>query len=275
MNEEKCAHSEVISIEISKIALNPNQPRKSFSDEGIIKLADSIRQFGIIQPLTVRKTQDGYELVAGERRLRAAKELGMVNVPCILSSASDQQSAELAIIENLMREDLTIFEEAEAIEVLIDTYGLTQEKIASKLSVSQSYIANKLRLLRLSKEEREIIIRSKLTERHARALLRIYNDIERQRALETIIKEEMNVTRAEELVDKITLKSKPSESKKRTYKSIGSFYEAISRAISAIESSGVKIKSRRIESDRYTELTILVPKESEGELIKSDALAKA
>ena len=260
MNEEKGLWREVLSIEVSKIALNPNQPRKSFSDEGIIKLADSIRQFGIIQPLTVRKTTDGYELVAGERRLRAAKELGMSSVPCILSGANDQQSAELAIIENLMREDLTIFEEAEAIEVLIDTYGLTQEKIAAKLSVSQSYIANKLRLLRLSREEREIILRSKLTERHARALLRIYDDIERQRALEAIIKEEMNVSRAEELVDKITLKSKPDEIKKRTYKSIGSFYDAINRAISAIENSGVKVKSRRVEGDSYTELTILVPK---------------
>lgn len=265
MNEEKSVLGEVILVEVSKIALNPNQPRKSFSDEGIIKLADSIRQFGIIQPLTVRKTADSYELVAGERRLRAAKELGMTSVPCIINSASDQQSAELAIIENLMREDLTIFEEAEAIEVLIDTYGLTQEKIATKLSVSQSYIANKLRLLRLSHEEREIILRSKLTERHARALLRIYDDIERQRALEVIIKEEMNVSRAEELIDKITLKSKPDEAKKRTYKSIGSFYDAINRAISAIENSGVKIKSRRVESDNYTELTILVPKSTEAE----------
>lgn len=265
MNEEKSVLGEVILVEVSKIALNPNQPRKSFSDEGIIKLADSIRQFGIIQPLTVRKTADSYELVAGERRLRAAKELGMTSVPCIINSASDQQSAELAIIENLMRENLTIFEEAEAIEVLIDTYGLTQEKIATKLSVSQSYIANKLRLLRLSHEEREIILRSKLTERHARALLRIYDDIERQRALETIIKEEMNVSRAEELIDKITLKSKPDEVKKRTYKSIGSFYDAINRAISAIENSGVKIKSRRVESDNYTELTILVPKSAEIE----------
>lgn len=273
MNEEKGLWREVLSIETSKIALNPNQPRKSFSDEGIIKLADSIRQFGIIQPLTVRKTTDGYELVAGERRLRAAKELGMSSVPCILSGANDQQSAELAIIENLMREDLTIFEEAEAIEVLIDTYGLTQEKIAAKLSVSQSYIANKLRLLRLSREEREIILRSKLTERHARALLRIYDDIERQRALEAIIKEEMNVSKAEELVDKITLKSKPDEVKKRTYKSIGSFYDAINRAISAIENSGVKIKSRRVEGDSYTELTILVPKcaEPSGALLEQSA----
>ena len=261
MNESKELWGEVLSIEVSKINVNPNQPRKSFSDEGIIKLADSIRQFGIIQPLVIRKTSDEYELVSGERRLRAAKELGMKYVPCILNSASDQRSAELAIIENLMREDLTIFEEAEAIEVLIDTYGLTQDKIASKLSVSQSYIANKLRLLRLSKEEREIILRSKLTERHARALLRIYDEKERQNALEAIIKAELNVSATEEMIDRIVTKTPIIKPQKRSYKSIDTFYDAISRAISTIENSGVKIKSRKIESDAYTELTIIIPKE--------------
>ncbi len=263
MKEEKEAYGEIFSIEVSKIVANPNQPRKRFEEDGIIKLADSIRQFGIIQPLTVRQVSEGYELVSGERRLRAAKELGLERVPCIFSDINDEKSAEVAIIENLMREDLTIFEEAEAIEVLIDTYNLTQEQIASKLSVSQSYIANKLRLLRLSKEERDLIAKNKLTERHARSLLRIYNESERTRALEAIIKGEFNVSQTEEYIDKLLAKSKPSEAKKRAFKSIGGFYEAINRAISAIENSGIKIKSRKIESDSFTELTIIVPKEAE------------
>ncbi len=255
---------EVYSIEVSKIAPNPNQPRKIFTDDAILKLADSIRQFGIMQPLTVRKVNDSYELISGERRLRAAKELGMAFVPCLVSSVSDQASAEMAIIENLMREDLNIFEQAEAIEVLIDTYSMTQEGIAKKLSVSQSFIANKLRLLRLSKDEREKIIANNLTERHARALLKIYAPDLREKVLGTIISQGLNVAKAEELIEKAISGSDEEKPKKRAYKTIDSFYESLSRAISMASNSGIKIKSRKIENDSYTELTILIPKEEEA-----------
>lgn len=253
-------------IEVSKIVPNPNQPRKDFADEAILKLADSIRQYGIIQPLTVRQTGDGYELISGERRLRASKELGMETVPCVIMNVNEMKSAEMSIIENLLREDLNIFEQAHAIETLIDTYDLTQEQIAKKLSNSQSFIANKLRLLRLGDEEREKILKNNLTERHARALLRIYDVDTRRKVLDKIIEEGLNVTKSEELIEKIILSSKmeaaetSATSSMRTYKDVKSFYSAIERAIDLIKNSGVNIKSRRIENDEFTEFTILIPK---------------
>jgi ParB family chromosome partitioning protein len=168
-----------------------------------------------------------------------------------------------------MREDLTIFEEAEAIEALIDTHKQTQEKIAQRLSVSQSYIANKLRLLRLSSEERAMILRSGLAERHARALLRIKDDKLREKALEDIISKELNVQEAEQHIEGLLSfvdKSTKDNTKTQSYKSIDSFYDAITRAITLVENSGLKIKQRRIENDAYTEITILVPKSKENQV---------
>ena len=260
MEEKTKKDEKVEQISVNLIAPNPNQPRKAFDEDGILKLADSIRQFGIIQPLVVRKTGELYELVAGERRLRAAKELGLKDVPCIVSSITEIASAEISIIENLLRQDLNIFEQASAIQVLIDTYGLTQEQVAEKLSNSQSFVANKLRLLRLSNSEREKILASSLSERHARALLRIFDPQEREKVLNQIIEESLNVSKTEELIDSIVKKEKNAP-QKRYYKDVSSFYIAISRAIDQASSSGFKIKSRKIENDSFTELTILIPKE--------------
>lgn len=257
---------QIWSLPVSKICPNPNQPRKIFSEEAIIKLADSIRQFGIIQPLSVRAIGDGYELVAGERRLRAAKELGMDYVPCVICNINEEKSAEISIIENLIREDLNIFEQASAIQTLIDTYGLTQEQIATKLSNSQSFVANKLRLLRLSQNEREKILENKLSERHARALLRIYDPELREKVLNKIISEGMNVARSEEEIDKIIARLNPHKAKKAAvYKDIGSFYSAINRAIDMVTNSGIRVKSRRVENENYTEFTILIPREAEDD----------
>ena len=254
-------NQEIQQIEVTRIAPNPNQPRKVFNEDSIIRLADSINQYGIIQPLTVRKTGDTYELVAGERRLRAAKELGLSHVPCVVISINEEKSAEISIIENLIREDLNIFEQAEAIEALIDTYGLTQEQIASKLSNSQSFVANKLRLLRYSAKERDIILKNNLTERHARALLRILDMNSRAKLLDKIIAEHLNVSAAEELIEAhLSQDNAEAKQEKRTYKSVNSFYSAINRAIDTIKNSGIDIKSRRVEGDEFTELTILVPK---------------
>ena len=273
-NKKPSEDTMIYQIEVSKIVPNPNQPRKEFADEAILKLADSIRQYGIIQPLTVRQTGDGYELISGERRLRASKELGMETVPCVIMNVNEMKSAEMSIIENLLREDLNIFEQAHAIETLIDTYDFTQEQIAKKLSNSQSFIANKLRLLRLGDEEREKILKNNLTERHARALLRIYDTDTRRKVLDRIIEEGLNVTRSEELIEKIIVSSKieardniPQSVK--TFKDVKSFYLAIDRAIDSVKNSGINIKSRRIENDEFTELTILIPKtEAPRELVK-------
>ena len=260
---ESEAGQKIHSIETGKITANPNQPRKVFTDDAIIKLADSIRQYGMIQPITVRKTGENYEIISGERRLRAAKELGMECVPCVIMDINEEKSAEISIIENLIREDLNIFEQAQAIETLIDTYNLTQEEIARKLSNSQSFVANKLRLLRLSSSEREKILKNNLTERHARALLRVYDPILREKLLNSIIEQGLNVGKSEELID-IALSKETNKAIKRknSYKDIKSFYIAIDRAVDSVKNSGINIKSRRIENDEYVELTILIPKES-------------
>lgn len=261
-NQAASEIGEVFSIPITEIAKNPSQPRKIFADEAILRLADSIKRYGIIQPLVVRKVSEGYELISGERRLRAAIELGHTHVPCTIRSAKEEESAEIAIVENLMREDLNVFEEAEAIQALLDTYSLTQDEIASKLSCSQSYIANKLRLLRLDKDTREAILKNKLSERHARALLRIKEKSKLEKVLETIISENLNVTQTEALVDKVTPVAESKEPKRKAYKTAEAFFEALNRAIEAANNSGIKIKSRKIESEGFVEMTIIIPAEA-------------
>ena len=175
----------VMEVPLSQLLPNPAQPRKKFDDEAIISLSESIKTYGVIQPLTVRKTygSDRYEIVAGERRYRASILAGLRCVPCIIIDADSETSAALSIIENIQREDLNIFEEAEAISKLISIYELTQEQIAARLSVSQSYVANKLRLLRLGPDERALILQNSITERHARTLLRLHDKSSLRRAL--------------------------------------------------------------------------------------------
>ena len=196
----------VYSIDVAKIKPNASQPRTEFNLSGITKLADSIRRYGLLQPLSVRKLEqtrrfdEEYELVAGERRLRACKMLGMKQIPCIIIDAEPKKSAELALVENIMRENLNMFEEARAFSLLSTQYFLTQEEIAAKLSLSQSAVANKLRLLRLSQDEQELILSSGLTERHARALLRIQSLAMRRSALEYIICNKLNVSESESYI---------------------------------------------------------------------------
>lgn len=268
--EAKPSSAENRSIQLictSQIIPNPNQPRKDFSEDTIIKLADSIKQFGVIQPITVRKNGDIYELVSGERRLRAVKELNLTQIPCIVVDIDEEKSAEIAIIENLIREDLNIFEEASAIETLIDTHGLTQEQVAEKLSVSQSYVANKLRLLRFSGEEREYILKNKLTERHARSLLRVYDKQKREELLKKIIDEGLNVANTEILIDNYLNSSGSSDKENiaeptkqsKQYKDISAFNNAITRAISQAKSSNLDIKTRKVVGESFTEITITIP----------------
>lgn len=184
---EESSGTRVVQIKTDDIRPNRAQPRAEFDQNSLICLADSIRRYGILQPLTVRVSDPEdiyeYELITGERRLRAAKMLGYLTVPCIVMEVEEQISAELAMIENLLREDLNMFEQAYGFRKLIENHHLTQEEVARKMSMSQSAVANKLRLLRLSYEEQRLILESGLTERHARAALRIEDT---QKRLETI-----------------------------------------------------------------------------------------
>ena len=197
----------IYSIEISQIQPNSAQPRTEFNINAITKLADSIRRYGLLQPLSVRRLSAApntkYELVAGERRLRACKMLGMSHVPCIIINASDETSAELALVENIIRENLNMFEQAKAFSSLATKYCMTQEEIALKMASSQSAIANKLRLLRLTEREQSDILAAELTERHARALLRITQPDLRKQALEYIICNKLNVSESEKYISEL------------------------------------------------------------------------
>ena len=257
--------SEIMQVSVSKIIPNPNQPRKFFAEDGILRLADSIKQHGIIQPLVVRQCGEYYELIAGERRLRAAKELGLDTVPCVISDINEEKSAEVSIIENIIREDLSIFEQASAIEALIDTYNLTQEQVAEKLSVSQSFVANKLRLLRYNNEEREIILQNNLSERHARAILRIFDHEMRVNVLKQVANKGLNVTKTEELVSSLINPeadmSVTSSAKDRSYNDTTAFISAINRSIECAKNGNLNIKTRKIVGESYTEITIILPNE--------------
>ncbi len=276
-NQSKPDTAEKIhKIPICRILPNPSQPRKHFDSNETLRLADSIRLHGILQPLCVRKPiSEGniedfcgvYELISGERRLRAAKLLGLNDVPCIIIEADSLKSAELAIIENLQREDLNIFEEANALSALINLYGLTQEEVAAKISSSQSYVANKLRLLRFDEIEQKIIIEKHLTERHARALLRIADTRMRRATLGTIVERGYNVAETEEFVARLineTTGEKPDKKPKNVLvKDIRIFYNTLDRAVNIMKGAGIDAKTQKRDLGDMYEITVRIPKCSE------------
>ena len=255
----------IADIPIIKIRPNKAQPRKVFSEDELSALSRSIAENGILQPLTVRKVSSTeYELVAGERRLRAAVMAGLRKVPCIVVKCSDRESAVYALLENLQRADLGIFEEARGIAKLIRRYGLTQEQAAIKLGKTQSTIANKLRLLRLSEEEQEWMEKAGLSERHARALIRIENETVRREVLSRIITENLNVKQSERLVG-IYLNSTPKPARvkgnsKAVIKDIRIFLNTINRAIDTMRLSGINAQSNKTDTEDFIEYTIRIPK---------------
>lgn len=214
-DETETSGQAVLELPIKDIIPNRNQPRSTFNYNAIQRLSDSIRRYGILQPLTVRKVllpssatrpsrgEVVYELIAGERRLRAAKLAELTTVPCIVINTDDATSAELAIVENLLRENLNMFEQAEAFERLIREFHLTQDEAARRVSMSQSAVANKLRILRLLPQERQRILETGLTERHARALLKLNEPSLRGEVLQRIIEKKMNVSATEAYIDKL------------------------------------------------------------------------
>ena len=216
-NEEELG-TQVVQLKTDDIRPNRAQPRAEFEQNSIIRLADSIRRYGILQPLTVRLSDPEdiyrYELIAGERRLRAAKMLGYLTVPCIIKEVDEQISAELAIIENLLREDLNMFEQAYGFKKLIENHHLTQEEVARRMSLSQSAVANKLRLLRLTYEEQRMILETGLTERHARATLRIENPQKRKNTIEYAAENKLNVQETERYIENLLQEEEMAQRKK-------------------------------------------------------------
>ncbi|MBQ3546929.1 MAG: ParB/RepB/Spo0J family partition protein [Clostridia bacterium] len=255
----------LLMLKPSEIKPSKNQPRKSFDEYELKLLADSIQSSGIIQPLVVRKSVDGrYEIIAGERRYIAAKNVGLRRIPCILHNTDDKTAAIYAIIENLQRQNLSFFEEAEAINRLMVHFGMSQLEIASRLGLAQSTLSNKLRLLRLSDEQRERIITARLTERHARALLRLDGD-ERENALNYIIANALNLKESEEYIDDILNpkeKELPPEKpiRKSAISDVRIFYNSLSKLVNTLQSAGVNAKTRKYENDKYIEYKVRISK---------------
>ena len=253
----------VLYLPVSGIRPNPNQPRRHFDEAALRELAESIRQYGILQPLTVRRTLTGYELIAGERRLRAAKIAGLRSVPCLLARAEEESSSVLALIENIQRRDLHYFEEAAAIAQLIKTYGFSQEQAADKLGKSQSAIANKLRLLRLSPDCAALLREHELSERHARALLRLTDETERLAALKTIVARGMTVAQTEEYIEDLLRKSAVTPPPRRPayiIKDVRIFLNSVHHQLGIMQRAGVNANAEREDTDEEIRLVIHIPR---------------
>ena len=243
--------NKILQIPQSDILPNPNQPRKRFDYDELEGLAQSIRTNGILQPLLVRPLETGkFELIAGERRLRAARLVGLTKVPCVVNEISETDSAVFAVLENLQRQDLDYFEEAEALATLISDYHMGQEELCRKLGKAQSTVSNKLRLLKLSDEMRYQISRAGLTERHARALLSINDEVQRARALSIIIDRHLTVNESETLIDQML----------RGFKDIRIFINTLNNAVDTIRRAGVDADSVKTETDEYVEYIVRIPK---------------
>lgn len=253
----------ILSLRVEDISPNPVQPRRHFDEAGLRELSDSIRSYGILNPLTVRLRCGKYELVAGERRLRAAKLAGLREVPCLLLAVSEEDSSVLALIENLQRRDLDFTEEAAALAQLIREHGLSQEEAARRLGRSQSSVANKLRLLRLSPAMLEAIREAGLSERHARALLRLETEEQRLRALERIRRDGLSVAQTEALVE--TLLAGPPAPRRRTRlvaRDGRLLLNALRHALDLAREAGLEADCVETETEENVTVTITVPKKS-------------
>ena len=256
-------------IPLGRIRPNPQQPRRSFDEEGLAELAASIRSCGILQPLTVRRAGEGYELVAGERRLRAARIAGLREVPCLVAQVGEEDSALLALMENLQRRDLDCWEEAQAIARLISRYGLSQEEAARRLGRAQPTVANKLRLLRPPEDVRALLRENGLTERHARALLRLQDPEVQRRAAGDMVRRGMNVAQAEAYVEKLLQSAQVTPPRGRsTYiiKDVRLFLNSVDRGLHLMRQAGVDAGWNRQDTDREILLTIRIPKRASGKI---------
>lgn len=253
--------AEIYNIPQAMIVSNPNQPRKRFDYDELENLAQSIRENGILQPITVRKREDKkYELVSGERRLRAARLVGMVKIPSIVINIDDKNSAMFSIIENLQRQSLNFFEEAEAIEKLVGEYAMSREEVALKLGLAPSTVSNKLRILRLPEEMRFELARSGLTESHAKALLMLEDDNQRARALSIIVDRHLNVAESERMINQMINRNNRSRNPLRGIRDVRLFINTLNHAVDTIRRAGVEADAARSETEEYIEYVVRIPK---------------
>lgn len=263
LNKNRQNQSKIHYIETEKITPTKYQPRKEFGDKALLELSQSIRTHGVLQPLIVRQQGEGYLLIAGERRLRAAMLAELDRVPCIITERDEKSCAEISLIENIQRQNLSFFEEAAALRRLIDEFSLTQAQLAERLGKTQSSIANKLRILKLPAAAQMIISTNNLSERHARELLRLENNNQIFIALDKIIKRRLNVAQTEALIDKMVTSEKSDKHMvKAGVRDVRIFVNTINRAVGMIKKAGIKPITTLGERDGFVEYTIKIPKTS-------------
>ncbi len=260
ISEKPRTAGQVLLIPNEMIFPNPNQPRKAFNQEELVNLAISIRMNGILQPLTVRQTDKGYELVAGERRLRASRLAGLVSVPCIVVEVNTLKSAIFSLIENLQRQNLNYFEEAVAIERLMKDFDISQEDAARRLGKAPSTVSNKLRLLTLPERARELLLEKGLSERHARALLRLDKE-DVLSCLEVIIERKLNVSQTENYINELlTREDKPKRQTKIMFSDVKIFLNTINNAVDTMNRAGIKADIKREDTGDCYRYVIDIPK---------------
>ncbi|MGG0668947.1 nucleoid occlusion protein [Sporosarcina koreensis] len=265
-NIDSTPQEKVDQVKIDLIKPNKYQPRTIFSEEKIEELARTIHTHGVIQPIVIRKSDDGYEIIAGERRFRAMKKLGWEEVPAIIRDLDDKETASIALIENLQREELTAIEEAYAYEKLLELHGLTQEALAQRLGKGQSTVANKLRLLKLPEEIKNKILTKEISERHARALISV-KDVELQHKLfQEAIDEQLNVKQLEERIQLALNPVEEEKEKKKVIKrksvskDVRIALNTIRQSLALVTKSGIDVKTEEEDTEDFYTITVKIPK---------------
>ena len=262
-DKEDIATHEVYLIELEKIRPNPYQPRQNFSEQKILELAQSIKTYGLLQPVVLRKRQEAYQLIAGERRLRACRFLGWTNIPAVVREASDSAMATIALIENLQREGLNFLEEANAYRQLLEEFRLTQEVIAQRLGKSQSTIANKLRLLKLPEKVQELLLVEELSERHARALLKLPNEELQLKVVNEICHLGLTVSQTDKRVEELLARDRPErrgERKKVVIRDVRIFLNSVRQGVAILRAAGLETEVTEEDCGEHLEIHIRLPK---------------
>ncbi|MBR6528400.1 MAG: ParB/RepB/Spo0J family partition protein [Firmicutes bacterium] len=253
---------EVTYVSIDKIFANPSQPRKYFKDEAIEELCGSIKEYGVLQPILLRDDGKGYTIIAGERRFKAAKMAGLNKIPAIIKSMENREVALIALVENVQREDLNFLEEARGYKKLMDDFGLTQTEIAEKMNKKQSTISNKIRLLTLPEEIQKSILENDLTERHARALLKLGDEDDRKQVIKRIVNNNLNVKQTERLIEEIQSKKEEALRKKNkiNYISYKIYLNTLRKAFNQIKEMEKNAIFEQEDKGEYLEVKIILPK---------------
>lgn len=254
----------IVNLKLADIVPQEDQPRSVFDEDTIDELAASIKEHGVLQPIIVRPIDGKYVIVAGERRYRAAKKLGLETIPAVIRELTDGEAASVALVENIQREDLTAIEEAKAYKKLMEMHNLKQEELAKQLGKAQSTIANKIRLLNLPETVQQAVLDRKITERHARALLRLKDEKQQLYVLKRIMERELTVKETEKLVEQILTKEQGPQKGKvvaKIAKDIRMAFNTLNHAVKLVEKMGLTLETNQEEAEDYYLFSVKIPKE--------------